>query len=345
MLQGQAFYDSQAQSGLDMLPGMVLGTSSSMQRLAREIRQIAAFPGATVLLQGESGTGKEVVAHTIHNLSRRAHYRFMALNCAAIPEALLETELFGAESGAYTDAKATREGYLLNADGGTLFLDEIGAMPLVSQAKLLRFLETRSFRRVGGTKEIHVDLRVISATNLDLRSAVLSQKFRDDLFYRLNVWPLYLPPLRERLEDLDALVAHFLSLYSEDRAQPLQIDPEALGLLHQYRWPGNIRELRSVIQRGQIMCDDLLIRPRDLPLEILEASKHPQQRLQEIEQTVSLPPEGLNLTAFLQGIENKLVCEALDRCHGNQVQAASLLQMSRDQLRYRQARLLSKKRV
>src|SRR6266487_3985897 len=192
-----------AQEDANSCLGMVIGRSEIMYKIAMMVRQVAESPTTTVLLQGESGTGKDVVARAIHTLSRRrSAYQFVDINCAAIPDTLLETELFGVEPGAFTDAKVLREGYLLRADGGTLFLDEIGSMPLVLQAKLLRFLETRSFRRVGGTKEIHVDLRVISATNVDLKTAVAHHAFREDLFYRLDVITLTLPPLRERPEDV-----------------------------------------------------------------------------------------------------------------------------------------------
>ena len=306
-----------------------------MQNVIMMVRQVAMYPTTTVLLQGESGTGKDVVARAIHELSRRAAYQFVDINCAAIPETLLETELFGVEAGAFTDAKTSREGYLLRADGGTLFLDEIGSMPLVLQSKLLRFLETRSFRRVGSTKEIHVDLRVISATNVDLQSAVARRAFRDDLFYRLKVITISLPPLRERPEDIEPLVEHFLQLYRTESAEPLHMSQEAMELLLRYHWPGNVRELRNVIQRGQILCDDHEIRPKDLPEGVRRAGISMSQRLQEIQQQLHLPDEGIDLRAFLGGIEQTFIQEALERCNGNQVHAAALLGISRDQLRYR----------
>ncbi len=315
--------------------GMLVGQSEAMREIDAMVRQVAAYPTTTVLLQGESGTGKEVVAHAIHTLSRRVAYQFVGINCAAIPDTLLETELFGVEAGAFTDAKVSREGYLLRADGGTLFLDEIGLMPLLLQAKLLRFLETRSFRRVGSTKEIHVDLRVISATNTDLLSAVARGTFREDLFYRLKVITLHLPPLRERPEDIEALIEHFLRIHTVEGAEPLRVSSEALELLLHYHWPGNVRELRSVIQRGQILCDANEILPKDLPPEIHKAGRSATQRLEEVQQQLSLPPEGLDLLGFLSSIERKFVHEALERCGGNQVKAAALLHMSRDQLRYR----------
>lgn len=308
-----------------------------MQEVATMIRQVAAYP-ATVLLQGESGTGKDVVAHSIHLLSRRAAYPFVAINCAAIPDTLLETELFGVEAGAYTDAKTQREGHLLHADGGTLFLDEIGSMPVGMQAKLLRFLETRSFRRVGGTREIHVDLRVISATNVDLKAAVARKVFREDLFYRLEVITITLPPLRERPEDIEPLIEHFLQLQQVEDMEPLRVSPEAMELLLRYSWPGNVRQLRSTLHHGQIMCDEREIRPKDLPATILNAASSASMRLQEVQEQLeqlTLPPEGVDLQALLGSIERTFVREALERCHGNQVQAAALLHMSRDQLRYR----------
>ncbi|MBA2391362.1 MAG: sigma-54-dependent Fis family transcriptional regulator [Ktedonobacteraceae bacterium] len=322
------------------IAGMLVGRSHAMQDVAVLVRQMALYPTTTVLLQGESGTGKDVAARAIHELSTRASYQFVAINCAAIPETLLETELFGVEAGAFTDAKISREGYLLHADGGTLFLDEIGSMPLILQAKLLRFLETRSFRRVGSTREIHVNLRVISATNIDLQAAVTHKTFRDDLFYRLKVITITLPPLRERPEDIEPLVQYFLKLHSAEGMEPLRMSPEALEILLHYSWPGNIRELRSVIQSGQILCDNNEILPKDLPENIHQAAKSNSQRLQELQQQLHLPPEGINLPDFLGTIEHIFIEEALELCHGNQVRAAALLGISRDQLRYRMSRHL-----
>jgi two-component system response regulator AtoC len=318
-----------------LLPGMVIGNSPAMQKVAELVRQVAMYPTTTVLLQGESGTGKDKIARAIHELSNRAAYQFVDINCAALPETLLETELFGVEAGAYTDAKVAREGYLLRADGGTLFLDEIGLMPLVLQAKLLRFLETRSFRRVGSTKEIHVDLRVISATNVDLKAAVARRAFRDDLFYRLNVITIPLPPLRERPEDIEPLVEYFLHVHSIEGMPPLRIHAEALELLQRYDWPGNVRELRSVIQGGQILCDDNEIRPEDLPENIRKADLSGARRLRELCRQLHLPPEGVDLPAMLKDIEQAFIEEALALCGGNKVRAAALLGISRDRLRYR----------
>jgi two-component system response regulator AtoC len=315
--------------------GLVVGQSPVMREVVQQMRQVAASPDTTVLLQGETGTGKEVFARAIHTLSRRAAYQFVDVNCAAIPETLWETELFGVEAGAFTDARMSREGYLLRADGGSLFLDEIGSMPQTVQAKLLRFLETRSFRRVGSLKEIHVRLRVISATNLDLRDAVMQGIFREDLYYRLQVITLYLPPLRSRPEDIEPLVQYFLHLFSAESEQPLRMSAEALELLRHYPWPGNVRELRSVIQRGQVLCQDHTIRPEDLPEIIRRGPRSELERLREFQESLHVPPEGMDLPAFLAGLERRFVQEALDLCHGNQVRAAALLGLTRDQLRYR----------
>jgi len=322
----------------DLLAKILIGRSQAMQNVALMVRQVALYPTTTVLLQGESGTGKDVVARAIHELSSRAAYQFVDINCAAIPDTLLETELFGVEAGAFTDAKISREGYLLRADGGTLFLDEIGSMPLVLQAKLLRFLESRSFRRVGSTREIHVDLRVISATNVDLQSAVARRAFRDDLFYRLKVMTIHLPPLRERREDIEPLVEHFLaSWHSSEGEPPLTMSREALEMMLHYHWPGNVRELRSAIQRGQILCDGGEIGVQDLPESIRTAAKSSSQRLQELSGQMHLPLDGIDLPTFLTTIERGFIQEALERSGGNQVHAAALLHISRDQLRYRLA--------
>ncbi len=315
--------------------GLVVGTSAVMREVALQMRQVAASPDTTVLLQGETGTGKEVFARAIHALSRRAAYQFVDVNCAAIPETLWETELFGVEAGAFTDAKTSREGYLLRADGGTLFLDEVGSMPQAVQAKLLRFLESRNFRRVGSLKEIHVRLRVISATNVDLHDAVARRTFREDLYYRLQVITLYLPPLRSRLEDIEPLVRHFLRISSPEGEEPLRISTEALELLQHYAWPGNVRELRSVLQRGQILCQNHEISAADLPTMIRQGSRDALERLQELQESIHLPSTGIDMPSFLAGIERRLVQESLDLCHGNQIRAAALLGLSRDQLRYR----------
>ena len=335
--RGASLFHSSSEDDIT-IEQLLIGNSNSMRSVIATIQQVALHPDTTVLLQGESGTGKDVVARAIHLLSRRSTYSLVPINCAAIPEALLETELFGVEAGAYTDAKALREGYFLRADGGTLFLDEIGAMPLSLQAKLLRFLENKSFRRIGGTKELHVNLRVVSATNVDLKSAVAQRSFRDDLFYRLQVFTIHLPPLRERPEDIELLIEHFLKKQNallSTREQPLRVDKSALDALIQYDWPGNVRELFSVLQRGSILCEGNEIALADLPEHVRFPRAGAKQQLQELRKQMHLPPEGINLRTLLGDIERTLIREALERCGGNQVQAAALLGLSRDQLRYR----------
>ena len=319
----------------ELLSGMIIGRSPAIQEIMSTVRQVALYPTTSVLLQGESGTGKDVIARAIHEIGSSAAHQFVSINCAAIPEALLETELFGVEAGAYTDARVSREGYLLRADGGTFFLDEIGSMPLVLQAKLLRLLETLSFRPVGSTKEHHVRLRIISATNVDLQTAVAHKAFRNDLLYRLNVLTIFIPPLRERPEDILPLIEHFLLLYNTTSIEPLRISDEALALLLNYSWPGNVRELRSAIQHGQVMCDEHLIQPKDLPAEVRTQRASTGPRLSDLQEQLHLPSEGLNLPVFLASIEYKFMQEALEQCNGNQVRAAALLSISRDQLRYR----------
>ncbi len=318
-----------------LLTHVIIGRSPAIQQVTALVRQVAHYPDTTVLLQGESGTGKDVVASAIHAISNRAAHSFVPINCAAIPETLLESELFGVEMGAFTDAKESRAGHLLRAHQGTLFLDEIGSMPMILQAKLLRFLETRRFHRVGSTKEQQVDLRVISATNIDLQAAVTQHLFRNDLFYRLNVVTIHLPPLRERMEDIELLVEHFLSKLRAASGEPLHISSEAMQYLLRYSWPGNIRQLWSVLQLGQIMCNNHLILPKDLPVEVRAASSNESLRLEEVRQQLHLPHEGVNLPDFLRTIEKTFMQEALAHCQGNQVHAAALLHISRDQLRYR----------
>jgi two-component system response regulator AtoC len=329
----------------DRLASIIIGNSSAMHNVRHLVRQVSLYPETTVLLQGESGTGKEVIATAIHQLSHPASAPFVPINCAAIPGTLLETELFGVVAGAFTDAHVSRDGYLLRAHKGTLFLDEISSMQLALQAKLLRFLETRTFLPVGGTKEIHVKLRVISATNVDLQEAVAKRVFREDLFYRLNVITIVIPSLRDRSEDIVPLVEHFLRLDNGPRSEPFRMGEDALELLQRYAWPGNVRELRSVIEYSKIICDSDTIHAQDLPEVIWKAPTSAAQRLREIQQHIRLPPEGIDLLAFLSAIEHTFIQEALAYCDSNQVHAAALLGISRDQLRYRLQRLRTRTRL
>jgi DNA-binding NtrC family response regulator len=310
----------------------LVGRSEAMQRLREQVRRIAHSGASTVLIRGESGTGKDVLAKAIHYESDRARRPFVNVTCTAIPENLLETELFGHERGAFTDARAAKKGLFELARGGTVFLDEIGDMPPVLQAKLLRFLEERHFRRVGGTEDIAVDVRIIAATNRELEEAVKKGEFRADLYYRLKVIPVEVPPLRERPEDIPLLAQAFVDqLRAELRSKIRAISPEALKLLRGYPWPGNIRELRNAIERAMILAAGDRVEASDLPSEIQPGRAAPG----EAEGIVTLPPEGVRLEA----IEEELVRKALERSRGNQSAAARLLGVTRDQLRYRMERM------
>ena len=323
----------------DPISSMIIGQSSVIQQIIASVRQVASYPRARILLQGASGTGKDVVARAIHETGRHASSPglFIPINCAAIPEALMETELFGVEAGAYTDAKVARDGLLSRAHRGTLFLDEIGSMPLILQAKLLRFLETWSFRRVGGTKEYHVQLRVIAASNVDLQTAVSRKEFRDDLFYRLKVVTLFMPLLREHAEDIPLLIEHFLQRESKQRGVSLHISEAALDLLSHYAWPGNIRELQHAIELGGILCNGHVIQAEDLLSIVSPPRMQTGSQLADLLQKLSLPMEGIDLPALLTNIEYTFIQEALKRCGNNQVHAAAMLGISRDKLRYRLA--------
>ncbi|MGH7457311.1 MAG: sigma-54 interaction domain-containing protein, partial [bacterium] len=249
------------------LANSILGSSPPIERLKELVQKVAQVPRATVLLQGESGTGKSHVARVIHYLSFQSGAPFVEVNCAAIPENLLEAELFGYEKGAFTHAVKAKTGLIEEADDGTLFLDEIGDMPLSLQAKLLHFLETRKFRRLGSNQERGVQVRCIAATNHDLPAAVAEKKFREDLYYRLNVVNLTLPPLRDLGEDIVTLAEHFIKIYNLDFRKKVDgLHPEGRRRLLGYAWPGNVRELRNVIERAMIFCEANEIKPADLAL-------------------------------------------------------------------------------
>ncbi len=304
----------------------IIGESKCMQRVFSLIRKIAQSDATTVLITGESGTGKDLVAKAIHYESQRSNYPFMALNCGSLPDTLLESELFGYEKGAFTDAKATKKGLLEMANNGTIFLDEIGDASLNFQVKLLRFLEDRTFKRIGGTKDIEVNVRVVAATNKNLEELVKEGKFREDLYYRLKVIPVVLPPLRERPEDIKALVYHFIDQFNKEFKKHVRgISQEALAILESYHWPGNVRELRNVLERVMILENTDIIQPEHLPLEITL-----QEELQPNEPVVRL--EG---AVALKDIEKSIIEQALKRTKGNQSRAAQLLRISRHALRYK----------
>jgi transcriptional regulator with GAF, ATPase, and Fis domain len=276
-----------------------------------------------VLLTGESGTGKDLAAKVIHYNSSRASKPFMNITCSALPEALMESELFGHERGAFTGADRQKRGLFETADGGTVFLDEIGEMVPGLQAKLLRFLEEKTFKRVGGSVDIHVDVRVISATNRNLRDEVKEGRFREDLFYRLNVLPINLPPLRERRDDIPSLVTFYVDAYStEFKKRVGAVSPDVMRHLQTYSWPGNIRELRNAVERAMLLADGDTLRVDDFAVHGGGA---------KLDDKVELPGEGINL----DDLERSLVVQALERTGWNQTKAASLLGLNRDQIRYR----------
>ena len=303
--------------------GEMVGKSPAIMEVRRLIRRVAPTE-ATVLITGESDTGKEVVAVAIHRQSPRADGPFIAVNCAALPEQLLESELFGHEKGAFTGATTRKPGRFEMAARGTIFLDEIAEMSPTMQAKLLRVLQDKTFERVGGTQTIQVDTRIIAATNRDLAACVREGRFRQDLYYRLNVFSIHLPPLRDRREDIPLLSEHFLKKFAP-LYHPCTISPEALDLLCRYDWPGNIRELQNVIERALILCHEAEIKPAHLPKELHRPAARPPCPV------VNLPDEGISL----EEVEIQLILQALEKSRGNQSRAAQLLGISRATLLYR----------
>ena len=313
----------------------MVGASPVQKEIIRQAREVARFPGATVLITGESGIGKELVAKAIHHLSDRREAPFIEINCASIPVNLLESELFGHEKGAFTDARQRKPGLFEEANKGTLFLDEVGEMEPTMQAKLLRVLEERKIRRVGGTKNIDIDVRVISATNRNLKEGIREGSFREDLFYRLNVFPLHLPPLRERREDIPVLAKFYLEKYNRAFSRNFQeISPQALQLLESYHWPGNIRELKNVIERICIMYDGPALLPAYLPSEI-----NTPEPVTNTPHAVDALEEGVGLEQAIEHYEKLLICSALVKSNGNVLQAAQLLNIPRGTLRYKMAKL------
>ena len=301
----------------------IVGASPSITALRHLAARVASSPASTVLLTGESGTGKDLVAKIIHYSSDRAAKPFMNITCSALPEQLLESELFGHERGAFTDARAQKKGLLETADGGTVFLDEIGEMTPGLQAKLLRFLEEKSFKRVGGAADVRVDVRVIAATNRNLEEQVATHQFRSDLFYRLNVLPIAMPPLRSHPEDIPALVEHFIDAFNtEFRKRVLGATLPAYTLLQGYGWPGNVRELRNVIERAMLLSDGERLDVRDFPALTTAVSAG---------DGFELPASGVDL----EQLERSLLVQALRRSGGNQTRAGALLGLNRDQIRYR----------
>jgi two-component system NtrC family response regulator len=312
--------------------GGMIGKSSSMRAVYQLIEKVAPTP-SSVLITGESGTGKELVARAIHVLSPRKDAPFISVNCAALSEHLLESELFGHEKGAFTDAVVMRKGRFELADTGTLFLDEIGEMPPQLQAKLLRVLQEKNFERVGGSVTQHVDVRILAATNKDLKDEVDKGKFREDLYYRLNVIHIHLAPLRERVDDIPALVTHFIEKNSHNLGKPLDISPEALRLLVSLPWEGNVRELENTIERAAILCNGDRIEPEDVQPDSTQlVNSHEWSTGLEINQFI---PEHLSLAEVLNGIEEKLVRKALDDNFFVQARAAEQLGITKSLLQYK----------
>ena len=301
----------------------IVGEAAAMRTLRALMQRIASSPASTVLLTGESGTGKDLAAKVIHYNSERAARPFMNITCSALPEALLESELFGHERGAFTDARQQKTGLLESAEGGTVFLDEIGEMVPALQAKLLRFLEEKSFKRVGGSADIRVDVRVIAATNRDLEDAVSEGKFRADLYYRLNVMQVPLPPLREHRSDIPLLVSFYIDQFNREfRKQVRGASAEALELLRGYSWPGNVRELRNAVERAMLLADGEWLEPVHFPFAVSRRTTAG---------AYDLPDEGVSL----EQVERNLVIQALTRTGWNHTKAAALLGLNRDQIRYR----------
>src|SRR5256885_2571769 len=305
----------------------IIGRSAKMQALYQMIETVAQVQ-STVLVTGESGTGKELVARAIHDLGPRAEKPFVSINCGAFTETLLESELFGYVKGSFTGANTNRKGLFEAANTGTLFLDEIGEMSPAMQVKLLRVLQERKVRPVGATDETTVDTRVIAATNRDLASMVSAGTFREDLFYRISVIPIELPPLRERTEDISELANHFVQKFCEPTGRTLTISESAMRLLERYSWPGNVRELEHTIERGVALERTNSIEPERLPEKI---SNYNPFRVTE---AMEFPEEGINLTAHLDQLEKTYVLEALRRTNGNQTNAAELLRLSVRSLRH-----------
>jgi two-component system, NtrC family, response regulator AtoC len=305
-------------------PGSIVGESTSMKTVRALLERIATSPASTVLLTGESGTGKDLAAKVLHYSSNRASKPFMNITCSALPETLLESELFGHERGAFTGADRQKRGLIESADGGTVFLDEIGEMVPLLQAKLLRFLEEKSFKRVGGSQDIKVDVRVVAATNRSLQEEVKKGHFREDLFYRLNVMSVPLPPLRERKGDIAPLINHYIDTFNTEFRKKIRgVTPAAMAALEAYPWRGNVRELRNALERAMLLADGNELNESHFPMLVTSEG--------ELSTAMGLPVEGINLEA----LEQSLVVQALERSGWNQTKAATLLGLNRDQIRYR----------
>ena len=314
----------------------ILGDSPAMKRVHDIVQQVAKSDTTTVLIEGESGVGKEMIARMIHRYSSRSEKPFMDINCASLPEQLLESELFGYEKGAFTDAKQQKQGLMELANRGSLFLDEIGEMSLTIQVKLLRVLERMEFRRLGGTQDIHVSVRVISATNRDLQKEVDERRFRPDLFYRLKVVPLYVPPLRERKEDLLKFVHYFVNTFNAKFNKEFDtISDDARDLMLSYGWPGNIRELKNMIERVVLLESGNTIHAEMMPLATGGADESTVGRRVDSVLSQPIPEDGIDFDDIVTQLERELIVKASEQSNWNQSRTARLLNMKRDKLRYR----------
>ena len=327
-LEEQNVYLRRELEGKYTFANNIIGASRKMREIFSLVERVART-SSTVLIHGESGTGKELIARAIHYESPRSAAKFLSINCGALPENLLESELFGHVKGAFTGAVREKKGLFQEADQGTLFLDEVGEMTPSMQVKLLRALQERTVRRVGGNHEEAVDVRIIAATNQDLAARIASGDFREDLYYRINVIPIDLPPLRQRREDIPPLVEHFLRKFSEQMGMgdPKRISLDAMRLLEGYQWPGNVRELENVIERAIALSPEPTLTTKDLPGQLLDGRPAGGD-------AVTLPDDGLDLEGHLERIRAELMTQALDRCGGVQTKAAELLGMSFRSFRY-----------
>jgi transcriptional regulator with PAS, ATPase and Fis domain len=312
----------------------MIGTSAAFGEVIAQIREIARIP-STVLVTGESGTGKELVARAIHDLSDRKDASFVGINCASLPANLLESELFGHEKGAFTNAVSRKPGLFEEAHLGTIFLDEIGELDLSMQAKLLRVLQERTIRRVGGLKDIPIDVRVIAATNRNLQDKIADNSFREDLYYRVNVFPIHIPPLRQRTDDIPTLAAYFLDTFSRAFGRDFhEVSSEASELMKLYKWPGNIRELRNVIERICIMRHGPTLLPEYLPQEIRGSSTSAVSAGMTGGHFAHLPAD-TGLDDAVMEFEKAIISQALDKTRGNVLQTANMLKIPRGTLRYK----------
>jgi len=316
--------------------GKIIGRHPSIRGVLTTLDRVARS-NCTVLVTGESGTGKELAVAALHDASLRSKKSLVAVNCGAIPENLIESELFGHARGAFTGAHVARQGWVAAAEGGTLFLDEVGELPLPMQVKILRLLQQREYSPVGDSRSVRCDIRIVAATNRDLEAEVAAGRFREDLYYRLNVVHVHLPPLRERVEDIEVLARFFLHTCSErmERQDLVGFTDEAMAVLKAHDWPGNIRTLENAVERAVLLCEGPVIRPDDLPPKLRRAAQQPRSTLRP------LPDSGIDLRLAVQEYENDMIRQALDRTRGNKNRAAQLLGLNRTTL----VEMLKRKRL